>query len=74
MMSSIAPSIVDQNSPRFGLWIAVCPGDRNDMINRIAVDMYADDTKRVIGAQPFLGQSGHGEKHERDQCFPHARD
>ena len=71
--AAIAPSIVDQNSPRFGLRIAFDAGDGNDVINRVAIDVHADHTERVVSAQPFLSQSGGGEKHERDQCSPHAR-
>src|ERR1700736_1069225 len=66
--------IGDQDSPRCRLRIAMCSGDGDDMINSIAVDVYAHDAKRVVSAQPFLRQSGRGEKHERSQCSPHARD
>ena len=72
--AAVASSIVDQNSPRFGLRIAVRPGDGDDMIHRVTVDVYAHDTKGVISAQAFLGQSRCDEKRERGQCFPHARD
>jgi len=54
----VASSIVDQNSPRFGLRIAVRTGDGDDMIHRVTVDVYAHDTKGVISAQAFLGQAG----------------
>jgi hypothetical protein len=71
---AIAAPIVDQNSPRCRLRIAMCPGDRDDVINSIAVNVYAYDAKRIVSAQTFLRQSGRGEKHERGQCSPHARD
>ena len=72
--AAVASSIVDQNSPRFGLRIAVSPGDGDDVINSVTVDMYSHDTEGVISGQAFLGQSRCDEKRERGQCFPHARD
>ena len=72
--AAVASSIVDQNSPRFGLRIAVGASDGDDMIHRVTVDVHAHDTKGVIRGQAFLGQSRCDEKRERGQCFPHARD
>src|ERR1700737_1331154 len=71
---AIAASIIDQNSPRCRLRIAVCSGHGDDMINSIAVDVHAHDTKCVVSAQPLLRQSRRDEKHECGQRFPHVRD
>src|ERR1700736_5541990 len=64
---AIAAPIIDQKSPRCRLRIAVCSGDGDDMINSIAVDVHAHDTKCVVSAQPLLRQSRRDEKHECGQ-------
>ena len=65
--------IVQHDFPRLRLRVSFHAGDRDNMIDEIAVQLCANHAQRVIGSGVFLRQHRRDQKQERTTRSPHRR-